>query len=106
MNRIKKIASSIWGFAKKEVVLSIAFVAMVITCFFVPPDQEYLDYFEYKTLVALFCMLAVVAGLKNTNIFELVSKKLIGLFKTRRAVIYCLIYGTFFFDMIVAHDMS
>jgi di/tricarboxylate transporter len=51
-------------------------------------------------------MLAVVAGLKNTNVFELISKKLIGLFKTRRAVIYALIFGTFFFDMIVANDMS
>lgn len=106
MSKFNKIRESIVAFVKKEVVLSIAFVAMVITIFFVPIDNEYLGYFEYKTLVALFCMLAVVAGLKNTNIFELVSKKLIGLFKTRRAVIYCLIYGTFFFDMIVANDMS
>lgn len=106
MSNFNKIRESVVAFVKKEVVLSIAFVAMVITIFFVPIDKEYLGYFEYKTLVALFCMLAVVAGLKNTNIFELVSKKLIGLFKTRRAVIYCLIYGTFFFDMIVANDMS
>ena len=51
-------------------------------------------------------MLAVVAGLKNTNVFELVSRKMIGLFHTRRAVIYSLVFGTFFFDMIVANDMS
>jgi len=106
MSKLAKIKDKIWGFIKKEVVLSIAIVATIITMFFVPIDKEYLDYFEFKTLIALFCMLAVVAGLKNTNIFELVSKKLIGLFKTRRAVIYCLIYGTFFFDMIVANDMS
>lgn len=106
MSTLVKIKDKIVGFAKKEVVLSIAIVATIITMFFVPIDKEYLGYFEYKTLVALFCMLAVVAGLKNTNVFELISKKLIGLFKTRRAVIYCLIYGTFFFDMIVANDMS
>lgn len=51
-------------------------------------------------------MLAVVAGLKSTNIFELISRKIIGLFHTRRAVIYSLIFGTFFFDMLVANDMS
>ena len=51
-------------------------------------------------------MLAVVAGLKSTNIFELISRKMIGLFHTRRAVIYSLVFGTFFFDMIVANDMS
>lgn len=106
MNTLIKIKDKIWGFVKKEVVLSIAFVAMIITCFFVPPSKAYFEYFEYKTLISLFCMLAVVAGLKNTNIFELISRKLIGLFRTRRAVIYALVFGTFFFDMIVANDMS
>lgn len=106
MEMLVKIKNGIISFVKKEVVLSIAFVAMIITCFFVPPDREYLDYFEYKTLIALFCMLAVVAGLKNTNVFELISRKLIGLFRTRRAVIFALVFGTFFFDMIVANDMS
>lgn len=106
MSKIKKIFSSIWAFARREVVLSIATVAAIITMFFVPINKGYADYFEYKTLIALFCMLAVVAGLKNTNVFEFVAKKLIALFKTRRAVIYCLIYGTFLFDMIVANDMS
>ena len=51
-------------------------------------------------------MLAVVAGLKSTNIFEVISRKIIGVFHTRRAVIYALVFGTFFFDMIVANDMS
>lgn len=103
---MKAVFGKIWAFAKKEVVLSIAIVAAIVTCFFVPPDLEYLNYFEYKTLIALFCMLTVVAGLKYTNVFELISKKMIGLFHTRRAVIYALIYGTYFFDMIVANDMS
>ncbi len=107
METLKKIKDKIAAFVKKEVVLSIAIVAMIVTCFFVVPDSQYLTYFEnYKTLIVLFCMLAVVAGLKNTNVFELISRKLIGLFRTRRAVIFALIFGTFFFDMIVANDMS
>ncbi|MBQ4067560.1 MAG: citrate transporter [Clostridia bacterium] len=103
---MKAVLKKIWEFAKKEVVLSIAIVAAIITCFFVPPDLEYLKYFEFKTLIALFCMLSVVAGLKFTNVFELISKKMIGLFHTRRSVIYALVFGTYFFDMIVANDMS
>ena len=112
---MRNFAKKVLSFAKKDVVLSIASVCMVITMFFVPPDMEYirfdpetlkLGYFEWKTLVALFCMLTVVAGLKNTNVFELISRKLISLFKTRRSMIYCLVFGTFFFDMIVANDMS
>ena len=103
---MKLFFGKIWAFAKKEVVLSIAIVAALITCFFVPPDAQYLGYFEEKTLIALFCMLSVVAGLKYTEIFELISKKMIGLFHTRRSVIYALVFGTYFFDMIVANDMS
>ncbi len=106
MGTLVKIKDKVVGFVKKEVVLSVAIVAAVITCFFVPPDAQYLHYFEEKTLIALFCMLSVVVGLKNTEVFELISKKMIGLFHTRRSVIYALVFGTYFFDMIVANDMS
>ena len=94
------------NFIKKEVVLSVAIVLTIVTCFFVPVDKEYLNYLDYGTLICLFCMLAVVAGLKSTNIFELISRKMISMFHTRRGVIYSLVFGTFFFDMIVANDMS
>ncbi len=102
MNTKEKILN----FIRSEIVLSIAIVLTIVTCFFVPVDKEYINYFDYDTLICLFCMLAVVAGLKSTNIFELVSRKMIGLFHTRRAVIYVLVFGTFFLDMIVANDMS
>ena len=96
----------IWGFIKSEVVLSVAIVLAIVTCFLVPIDKEYIGYFDYSTLICLFCMLAVVAGLKSTNVFELISRKLISKFHTSRSVIYVLVYGTFLFDMIVANDMS
>lgn len=102
MNTKEKIIN----FVKKEIVLSVAIILAIITCFLVPIDKQYLEYFDYNTLICLFCMLAVVAGLKSTNIFELIARKMIGLFHTRRAVIYSLVFGTFFFDMIVANDMS
>lgn len=104
MSRATK--EKIMGFIKSEVVLCVAIVLAIITCFFVPIDKEYLTYFNTDTLISLFCMLAVVAGLKSTNVFEVVARKMIGLFHTRRAVIYSLVFGTFFFDMIVANDMS
>lgn len=93
-------------FVKNEIVLVIAILLAIITCFFVPIDKEYINYFDYKTLISLFCMLVVVAGLKSTNIFELISRKIIGLFRTRRGIIYSLVFGTYFYDMIVANDMS
>ena len=83
MSALVRIKNAVVGFVKKEVVLSIAIIAAIITCFFVPPDVQYLGYFEEKTLIALFCMLSVVAGLKYTEVFELISKKMIGMFHSR-----------------------
>ena len=94
------------SFVKSEIILCIATVLAIITIFFVPIDKEYLSYFDVNTLICLFCMLAVVAGLKSTNAFELISRKMISLFHNRRTMICVLVFGTFFFDMIVANDMS
>ena len=94
------------GFVKREIVLSIAIVLTVITCFFVPIDKEYLGYFEVDTLLSLFSMLVVVTGLKKSNVFDIISRGIISLFKNRRSLITGLVFGTFIFDMIVANDMS
>ena len=55
--------------AKENVVLIIAIIAAVITSFIVPPDSQYLEYFDFKTLSCLFCVLAVVCALKNIKFF-------------------------------------
>lgn len=101
-----KVRKKIIHIFKKEPILLIALIFMLITCFFVPIDKEYLNYFDCKTIVCLFCMLVVVAGLQSTNIFTFISRSMIKLFHTRRGVITALIFGTFFFDMLVANDMS
>ena len=54
--------NSVAAFCKKSVVLIVATVAAV-SCFFVAPDEGYPDYFDWRTLVSLLCMLAVVAAL-------------------------------------------
>ena len=51
MKTLVKVKNAIINFAKKEVVLSIAIIATIITMFFVPIDKEYLGYFEFKTLI-------------------------------------------------------
>ena len=60
--------AAIAAFAKKNVVMLVALAAAIITSFIVPPDKEYLGYFDFKTLTCLFCVLAVVCALKTTAI--------------------------------------
>ncbi|MBQ7817750.1 MAG: citrate transporter [Oscillospiraceae bacterium] len=84
----------------------IALVAATITCFLVPPDKAYLDYFDVKTLTCLFCVLAVVCALKNINFFYVLARKLIRVFRNARVCILALVYITFIGSMLIANDMA
>lgn len=64
------------SFAKKNTVMLAAFFAALVTTFIVPPDKEYVGYFDFKTLSCLFCVLAVVCALKNINFFYMLSRKI------------------------------
>ena len=94
------------GFIKKNIVMVIAMLAALVTCFFVPPDEEYLGYFDVKTLTCLFCVLAVVCALKNINFFYVLAKKLIQAFRNARVCILALVYITFIGSMLIANDMA
>ena len=94
------------AFVKKNVVMVIALCAAIITCFFVPPDKAYLDYFDYKTLTCLFCVLAVVCALRNIKFFTVLARKIVQLFKTAQSSILALVYITFLGSMLIANDMA
>lgn len=93
-------------FVKKNAVMCIAFVAALATSFIVPIDSEYKNYFDYKTLTCLFCVLAVVCALKDINFFYMLARKVVQLFKNARMSILALVYITFIGSMLIANDMA
>lgn len=103
---MQNLKLKILAFAKKNAVLTVAFFAALITCFFIPVDREYLDYFDYKTLTCLFCVLAVVCALKNINFFYIIARKIVECFKTTRMSIIAIVYITFIGSMLIANDMA
>ena len=98
--------SNVGRFAKKNVVMVVALIAALITCFVVPPDKAYLDYFDVKTLTCLFCVLAVVCALKNIHFFYMLAKRIVQIFKNARMSILALVYITFIGSMLIANDMA
>ena len=96
----------IFGVLKKNAVLCIASVAALITCFIIPPDAQYLEYFDFKTLTCLFCVLAVVCAFKNIRFFFFLAQKIVRLFKNARAAVLALTYVTFIGSMLIANDMA
>ena len=94
------------SFVKKNAVMCIALIAAIITSVIVPPDSQYLGYFDYKTLTCLFCVLAVVCALKNIRFFYMLARKVVQLFKNARMSVLALVYITFIGSMLIANDMA
>ena len=57
--------SKIQCWCRANAMLVISLLAAVVTAFFVPPDRDYLGYYDLKTLACLFCVLAVVGALRD-----------------------------------------
>lgn len=100
------VFSHVFSFVKKNVVLCVALFAAAITSIIVPPDAEYLDYFDLKTLTCLFCVLAVVCALKNINFFYYLAGQIVKRFKNIRYSVLALVYITFIGSMLIANDMA
>lgn len=93
-------------FAKKNIVLAVAFIAAVATMLIVPVDRAYVGYFDFKTLTCLFCVLAVVCALKNIRFFYIMAQKIVQCFKNARLSVLALVYITFIGSMLIANDMA
>ncbi len=103
---IRAFMARVAHFAKKNAVMLIALFAAAVTSLIVPPDKAYLDYFDYRTLTCLFCVLAVVCALKNIRFFYMLARKIVELFKTARMAVLGLVYITFIGSMLIANDMA
>ncbi len=100
------IAHKLAWFVKENTVLCIAAVAAVVTSVIVPPDAEYLGYFDFRTLTCLFCTLAVICALKNIRFFTIIARKIVCTTGNLRMAILALVYITFIGSMLIANDMA
>ncbi len=100
---MNKVATN---FIKKNIVMIIALMLAIVTSVIVPIDDAYLEYIDFRTIVCLFCVLAVVCALKNINFFYVLAKWVVHLFKTTRMSILGLVYITFIGSMLIANDMA
>ncbi len=100
------VPARLTAFVKKNAVMVIALFAAIVTAFIVPPDREYIGYFDFKTLACLFSVLAVVCALKNINFFYMLARKVVKSFRTARWSIVALVYITFIGSMLIANDMA
>ena len=98
--------STIRSFIRREPVLLIAALAALLSCFFVPPDAEYLGYLDLRTLALLYCLMTVVAGLRQAGLFTHLAHMLCLKAGSVRAMGLLLVLMSFFSAMLITNDVA
>lgn len=94
------------SFIRKETVLCIAFLAALVSCFFVHPDAEYLSYCDLRTLALLYCLMAVVAEMTKAGAFAKLAQVLCSRCGNTRLLTVILVFLSFFAAMFITNDVS
>lgn len=93
-------------FLKKEPVLVISFLAAIVSCFFVVPGKEYIDYIDFRVLALLFCLMSAVGGIQKSGFFEHLSASMLKKTKSSSGLCMILVLLAFFLSMLVTNDVA
>lgn len=94
------------SFIKKETVLCVALLLAFISVFLVHPDKGYIDYIDFRTLAILFCLMAVMAGLKEIGVFHRLASGLIRHTHSLMGITITLNLLCFFLSMVITNDVA
>ncbi|MDE6731773.1 MAG: citrate transporter [Oscillospiraceae bacterium] len=93
-------------FIKKEAVLCASGVLAIVSCFIVPPSAKYLEYIDLRVLALLFCLMAVVAGIRAAGAFDVICEALLKRLRSIKAVGLALVLLSFFMSMLLTNDVA
>ena len=93
-------------FFKRETVFCIAAVLAVFSSCLVPPDREYINYIDFKTLALLFGLMAIVAGMQSIGVFTALGQKLLQGSRGTRKLSLILVCVCFFCSMVITNDVA
>lgn len=94
------------AFLLKEAVLVVAALAAVMSCVLVPFDEGYASYVDWRTLALLFCLMAVVTGLRFMGAMHLLGSWAVSRASSVRALAFALVALTFVSSMAVTNDVA
>lgn len=93
-------------FFKKEAVLCISGILAAVSCFIVPPSAEYAEYIDLRVLILLFCLMLVVAGIRQTGAFTVICEALLKKFRSIKTVGLVLVLLSFLMSMFLTNDVT
>ena len=86
--------------------LVIAALAALLSCFFVPPGRTYFAYIDFRTLALLYCLMTVVAGLRQAGLFEHLAHDLCEKAGRLRTLSMMLVLLCFLSAMLITNDVA
>ena len=96
----------IFNFFKKEIIFSISLILAIVSCFFVKPSLDYLDYINWETIALLFVIMLIVEILKNLSVFEILVRRLLTKVANTRGLVLFLVFTCFFSSIFITNDVS
>lgn len=94
------------AFVSKEAVLVVAVLAAAVSCALVPFDESYASYVDWRTLALLFCLMAVVTGLRFMGVMRLLGSWAVSRASSMRALAFALVALTFVSSMAITNDVA
>lgn len=99
-------AQNIVAIIKNESLLIIAAILALISMFFASSDVKYSEHVDLKVIVLLFCLMACVAGLNESGVFQSLFSKLTSKTISVRKLSLMLILVCFFSSMVITNDIT
>lgn len=95
-----------FNFFREEIVFSISLILAVISCFFVKPSFNYLNYINWYTIILLLVIMLIVEVLKNLAIFEILVRRLLTRIGNTRGLVFTLVFVCFLSSVFITNDVS
>ena len=77
-----------------------------VSCALVPFDEGYASYVDWRTLALLFCLMAVVTGLRFMGVMRLLGSWAVSRSSSMRTLAFALVALTFVSSMAVTNDVA
>ena len=97
---------SVLRFFRREAVFTISLVAALLSFLLAAPGRHTLAGIDTTTLLMLFTLMTVVAGLRRCGVFDLMGRVVARRIRTRRGLAAALTAVCFFLAMIATNDVA
>lgn len=101
-NSLPKVKS----FVGKNIILLLAIIAAIISCCFVPPNENYSTYINYKTICTLLSLLLVTRAMRSIKMFRTIAFKILQKVHTTRQLAIILIWLPTLFSLFLTNDIA